>query len=90
MRALTTHLHAWDACARTLACTHWHVHALTHAVRMGWLHKESKHVKRWDKWWFVLEGEQLCYFDTDNSGCPRGVLTLEVGGENESDKWMDG
>ncbi|XP_075059260.1 rho GTPase-activating protein 24 isoform X3 [Mixophyes fleayi] len=46
------------------------------AIKCGWLRKQGGFVKTWHTRWFVLKGEQLCYFKDEDEMKPLGTIFL--------------
>ncbi|XP_077157102.1 rho GTPase-activating protein 24 isoform X1 [Paroedura picta] len=46
------------------------------AIKRGWLRKQGGFVKTWHTRWFVLKGEQLCYFKDEDETKPLGTILL--------------
>ncbi|XP_053111918.1 rho GTPase-activating protein 24 isoform X1 [Hemicordylus capensis] len=46
------------------------------AIKCGWLRKQGGFVKTWHTRWFVLKGEQLCYFKDEEETKPLGTIFL--------------
>ncbi|XP_063165971.1 rho GTPase-activating protein 24 isoform X1 [Candoia aspera] len=46
------------------------------AIKCGWLRKQGGFVKTWHTRWFVLKGEQLCYFKDEDEAKPLGTIFL--------------
>ncbi|XP_063775952.1 rho GTPase-activating protein 24 isoform X1 [Pseudophryne corroboree] len=45
-------------------------------IKCGWLRKQGGFVKTWHTRWFVLKGEQLCYFKDEDEMKPLGTIFL--------------
>uniref|UniRef100_A0A3Q3B3L1 Rho GTPase-activating protein 24 n=1 Tax=Kryptolebias marmoratus TaxID=37003 RepID=A0A3Q3B3L1_KRYMA len=45
-------------------------------IRCGWLRKQGGFVKTWHSRWFVLRGDQLCYFKDEEESKALGVIFL--------------
>ncbi|XP_058693924.1 rho GTPase-activating protein 24 isoform X1 [Poecile atricapillus] len=46
------------------------------AIKCGWLRKQGGFVKTWHTRWFVLKGDQLCYFKDEDETKPLGTIFL--------------
>ena len=42
---------------------------LTNPAKFGYLLKRSNWLKKWEKRWFVLVGDRMYYFETNNQVC---------------------
>uniref|UniRef100_A0A8C3S7R7 Rho GTPase-activating protein 24 n=1 Tax=Chelydra serpentina TaxID=8475 RepID=A0A8C3S7R7_CHESE len=50
---------------------------LERPLKIGWLKKQRSIVKNWQQRYFVLRGQQLCYYKDEEDGKPQGCLFLQ-------------
>lgn len=53
-------------------------------LRCGWLRKQGGFVKTWHSRWFVLRGDQLCYYKDEEETKALVRLLLLLPGESQS------
>ncbi|XP_063289927.1 rho GTPase-activating protein 22-like [Pelobates fuscus] len=46
------------------------------AVKSGWLKKQRSIMKNWQQRWFVLRGQELCYYKDEEETKPQGCIPL--------------
>ncbi|KAM8924440.1 rho GTPase-activating protein 22 [Pelodytes ibericus] len=46
------------------------------ALKSGWLKKRRSIMKNWQQRWFVLRGQELCYYKDEDETKPQGSLSL--------------
>ncbi|XP_050795944.1 rho GTPase-activating protein 25 isoform X2 [Gopherus flavomarginatus] len=50
---------------------------LERPLKIGWLKKQRSIVKNWQQRYFVLRGQQLCYYKDEEDAKPQGCLFLQ-------------
>ncbi|GCB67825.1 hypothetical protein scyTo_0015162 [Scyliorhinus torazame] len=56
---------------------------LERPLKTGWLKKKRSLVKQWQSRWFVLRGDNLCYYKEEEDGRPQGCILLKENKVNE-------